>query len=323
VHNFANYFREPVGSIIDGRFQSFYYFCEFKIKELMMLELGNQGVLNHWLQLLLKDHGVHANLLLTGLKEVTEGASVCDESALKRCLSQAKTLDALWKVIASEEKLVDIFRMPMSCLAEHKGAVVWFVCSWSTPAAIEPPSEDLSVYFSLLASLININKLSFLNPSAIKFVRISSREFLIVEVGDLMPRIVTHNVMVRPSLFARLREVWAGGGGYLVKPGRKEEEQQNRKLMGGVEEMLELVVKDLDRLEKYIVHPSEFSHFMHFYGLNIAFLGEVMNKVEGAFVKGILKTEALVRSFKAVFRKRMQEELIAARKEANLSTPNS
>lgn len=69
--------------------------------------------------------------------------------------------------------------------------------------------------------------------------------------------------------------------------------------------------KNLNKLEEYVVHPNEFSPLLHLYGLNISSMGEVYKRVDNIFIKGIIKTEAALRSFKTVYRKKMQEFLIS------------
>lgn len=55
------------------------------------------------------------------------------------------------------------------------------------------------------------------------------------------------------------------------------------------------------------MHPSEFSTLLHVYGLNINMLSRIYAQVSHTFVREILKTEAAVRSFKMIYRKKMQE----------------
>jgi hypothetical protein len=52
--------------------------------------------------------------------------------------------------------------------------------------------------------------------------------------------------------------------------------------------MLVLLSKNMDQLQEYVVHPREFGHWMHIYGLNIGHVWEIEKKVGSGFVKGIL-----------------------------------
>lgn len=45
---------------------------------------------------------------------------------------------------------------------------------------------------------------------------------------------------------------------------------------------------------------------MHLYGLNIVHIAEIYRRVQNSFIKSIIITEAAVRSFKAIYRKKMQ-----------------
>lgn len=49
---------------------------------------------------------------------------------------------------------------------------------------------------------------------------------------------------------------------------------------------------------------------MHMYGLNMAHIGELERLVENAYMKGVIKTEAALRVWKVVYRKKMQEILL-------------
>lgn len=63
------------------------------------------------------------------------------------------------------------------------------------------------------------------------------------------------------------------------------------------------------------MHPSEFSHLMHLYGLNIVYIHEIYNLVENNYIKNILKTEVALRSFKTIYRKRVQQLLKSGKKK--------
>lgn len=45
---------------------------------------------------------------------------------------------------------------------------------------------------------------------------------------------------------------------------------------------------------------------MHIYGLNMVHMSEIYKRVDNSFIKGIIKTEAAIRSFKVIYRKQMQ-----------------
>ena len=77
-----------------------------------------------------------------------------------------------------------------------------------------------------------------------------------------------------------------------------------------MQDMMGIVCRNFDKLEEYVVHPREFSTLLHLYGLNINSLHTIYKKVENAFIKQILKTEATVRSFKMLYRKKMQDSTI-------------
>lgn len=62
---------------------------------------------------------------------------------------------------------------------------------------------------------------------------------------------------------------------------------------------------------------------MHQYGLNMNMVGKLLSNISNIFMQSIIKTEIVVRAFKMLFRKKLQETYnenpeVAAKKMLNI-----
>ena len=94
---------------------------------------------------------------------------------------------------------------------------------------------------------------------------------------------------------------------YLLKKGKKEEDQQARLFSTPLNDSLTALSTNLNKLEEYIIHPREFSTLLHVYGLNMKMVNQMYALIENTFMREIIKTEVAIRSFKMIYRKKMQE----------------
>ena len=56
-----------------------------------------------------------------------------------------------------------------------------------------------------------------------------------------------------------------------------------------------------------MIHPAEMSPLLHSHGLNVRHIQKIYENTDNSHIKDILATDAAIRAFKSIFRKKMQD----------------
>jgi hypothetical protein len=65
----------------------------------------------------------------------------------------------------------------------------------------------------------------------------------------------------------------------------------------------------MNKLEIYPISPTELSEILHMFGINVKHLSLLYSKISQNYLQGIIKTEAVIRVFRTIFKKKLQENL--------------